>query len=139
LRRNHFPGSAAPTKIAPKLIPVNLILIPMIVSVVALGLLVVAVGVGSLLTLGQFRRHGEAIRRRGSYAATAALVFAWAGLMFAAVVGGLAGDRVAVAVLWGSGPLGFLVGLVWSPGARREDAPPFQARGEPNAVDERRG
>jgi hypothetical protein len=102
----------------------NLILIPTIVSVVALCLLVVAVGVGSLLTLALISADtGRAIRRRGINAAAAALVFAWAGLMFAAIVGAFAGDRVAVAVLWGSGPLGFLVGLVWSPYQGAESAP----------------
>ena len=117
----------------------NLIFIPIIVSVVALGLLVVAVVVGSLLTLDvNSADTGRAIRRRGGAATAAALVFAWAGLMFAAIVGGLAGDRAGVAVLWGSGPLGFLVGLMWSPRERREGVQPHsQPRGKPDVADER--
>ena len=97
----------------------NLILIPTIVSVIALAVLVVAVGLGSLLTMDPSSAEaGRTIRRRGGNAAVAALVFAWAGIMFAAIVGALAGDRAGVLALWGSGPLGCLVGLMWPAGAR---------------------
>src|SRR5688572_13010143 len=103
----------------------NLLLIPALATVLALVALVVAIGVGSLLAAEPgSAASGRALRRRGTSAALAALVFAWAGLVLAGLVTYLAGDRAGVMALWASGPLGFVVGLVWPPREQSAGAPP---------------
>ena len=94
----------------------NLLLIPAIVSVCALEVLIVGPGIGTLLTLDAgSAKAGREIRRRCGWGGTAAIVFAWTGFLPALVAGQLAGDRAGILVLWASGPVGFLVGVLWPP------------------------
>lgn len=82
-------------------------------SIVALAIIAAAVVVGTLLTFNETTLEtGRAIRRRGSAAGIAAFVFAWAGHLPAGLLSHFAGDRVGVLVLWASGPVGLVVGLI---------------------------
>src|SRR5882672_402186 len=101
----------------------HLILIPAIASVVALGLLVLTVGAASLLMLApSFAAAERALRHRATTSLIAALVFAWLGVALAMPLWGLIGDWAAIALLWANSPLGFVIGLVWSPRARQHEA-----------------
>jgi hypothetical protein len=94
----------------------NLGVIPALVSLVAVGLLVLGVGVGLLLQLGQ--RSAAAGRRLVRYSAASclsAIVFAWAAALPLGAALGLAfGEEGVLIGLWVSGPLGLLVGLWWT-------------------------
>jgi hypothetical protein len=108
----------------------NLLLVPALVSLVAVGLLVLLVGAGMVLQLS--RRSAPAGRSLLWYSSTSlwlAIVFAWAGPVTLALVLGLAfGQRGYLLGLWASGPVGLLVGLAW---ARRHPGGRHVLRGKP--------
>jgi hypothetical protein len=108
----------------------NLLMAPALVSLVAVGLLVLAVGAGAVL---QLSRHsapaGRSILWYSSTSLWMAIVFAWVGPLALATVLGLAfGERGVLLGLWASGPVGLLIGLVW---ARRHPGGQRLQRGKP--------
>jgi|GEM_PF-5439706 len=108
----------------------NLLLAPALVSLVAVGLLVLAVGAGIVLQLS--RRLAPAGKSLLWYSTTSlwlAIIFAWVGpFTLAFVLGRVLGNWGYSLGLWGSGPVGLLVGLVW---ARRHAAGRQELRGKP--------
>jgi hypothetical protein len=105
-------------------------MVPAIVSLVAAGLLVLAVAVGLAMQLG--RRWAPAGRSLLWYSTTSlwvAIIFAWVGPFTLAMVLRLAlGERGFLLGLWASGPVGLLVGLLW---ARRHAGGRQVVRGRP--------
>ena len=110
----------------------NILMAPALVSLVAVGLLVLSVGAGMVLQLS--RRSGPAGRSLLWYSSTAlwmAIIFAWLGPFTLAAVLGLAlGERGILLGLWASGLVGLLVGLVW---ARRHPGGQHVLRGKPRS------
>jgi hypothetical protein len=94
----------------------NLLMAPALVSLAAVGLLVLAVGLGLALQLG--RRSASAGRALLWYSSTAlftAILFAWVvGVPLCMALAAVFGDWGARIGLWGAGPLGLFVGLVWA-------------------------
>src|SRR5437868_12732813 len=108
----------------------NLLLVPALVSLVAAGLLVLAVGAGMASQLS--RRSAPAGRAILWYSSTAlwlAIIFAWVGPFTLAVALRLAlGEGGVLLGLWAGGPIGLLIGLVW---ARRHPGGQYALRGKP--------
>jgi hypothetical protein len=108
----------------------NLLMAPALVSLAAVGLLVLTVVVGMVLQVSP--RSAPAGRLLLWYSTTSiwtAIVFAWLGpFTLALVLSMILGERGAVLGLWGAGPLGFVVGFLF---ARRYRAARQGRRGMP--------
>jgi hypothetical protein len=108
----------------------NILMAPAIVSLAAVGLLVLAVGGGLALQLN--RRTAPAGKSILWYSSTSlwmAIIFAWVtSLPLALVLGPALGGRGFLVGLWVSSLLGLLVGLVW---ARRHPGGRHLFRGRP--------
>ena len=90
----------------------NLGLAPSLVCLVALGLLVPAVGVGLLLQRSpRWKRTGKRLVRYSAASLLGTIIFAWLGLLVGGLLDLVFGHQGMSVGLWGSGPAGFLGAL----------------------------
>jgi hypothetical protein len=94
----------------------NLLIAPSLVSLAAAALLGVAVGGAIVLQLSpRLAPAGKSLLWYSSISLWMAIIFAWVGpFTLAVVLGAVLGERGILLGLWGSGPVGLLVELVWA-------------------------
>jgi hypothetical protein len=92
----------------------NLLMAPAIVSLIAVGLLVLSVAVGIVLQVSpRSAPTGKSLLWYSTTSLWMAIVVAWLGpFTLALVLSMLLGERGVVLGLWGGGPLGFVVGFL---------------------------
>jgi hypothetical protein len=108
----------------------NPFMAPALASLVAVGLLVLSVGVGAVLQLSRRTAPvGKLILWYTTTALVMAIIFAWlAPIVLVPVLGLTLGERGARLALWGSGLIGLVVGILW---ARRHPGGQHVFRGKP--------
>jgi hypothetical protein len=108
----------------------NILLVPALVSLVAVGLLVLCVAAGMVLQQSQsLASVGRALRWYSFSSLCMAIICAWIGPFTLAAVLGLAlGEWGFLFGLWASGPIGLLMGLAW---ARRHPGGQDVRQGKP--------
>jgi len=97
----------------------NVLLIPMLVSLVAVGALVIAVAASGLLSLSeQAAPAGKSLLRYSVGSFLSAIVFAWGAVPVCLALWGIVGEGAAILALWAGGPVGLILGLLLA-GRRR--------------------
>lgn len=89
-------------------------LIPIYMSIAVIALCGLASLFGGVLLIScESRDAGRVLLRISGVTLMTGLMFTWAGLFVCGILWHTVGDRVAVIVLWASGPVGILFGVAW--------------------------
>lgn len=98
----------------------NLFLIPLVVTIVALGLLAAMAVVSVCLQLNdRLKPAGKSLLRSSCRALLTGIVVAWIGMPVAMALGGVLGEPAGILFLWACGPAGALAELLWPRRAAR--------------------